>query len=59
MPGRPPDKIIISAYAKSKVIEEAINRDWASIFISKPWDPTDLKVKMDALLLESYKESNE
>ena len=54
MPGKPPHRMILSAYSRPILIDEAINKNWVSSFISKPWDPEDLKMKIESSIGQFY-----
>ena len=46
MPEKPPYRMILSAYSKTTHIVEALEKEWASIYMSKPWDPEEMKMKI-------------
>jgi response regulator RpfG family c-di-GMP phosphodiesterase len=52
MPEKPPCRMILSAYSRPQLIDEAIKKNWVSTFISKPWDPEDLKMKIHTTIIE-------
>jgi response regulator RpfG family c-di-GMP phosphodiesterase len=52
MPEKPPCRMILSAYSRPQLIDEAIKKNWVSTFISKPWDPEELKMKIDTTISE-------
>ena len=51
---KPPFRMILSAYSKTQYINEAIDKNLVSIFVSKPWDPEALKLKIEATI-SAYK----
>jgi len=50
IPQRCPGRIILSGYSKSSAIDEAYKKYNLCLFISKPWDPEELKGKIDLVL---------
>jgi response regulator RpfG family c-di-GMP phosphodiesterase len=50
MPEKPPYRIILSGYSKTTHINEALKKEWASIYMSKPWDPEEMKMKIETAL---------
>lgn len=52
MPQKPPHRMILSAYSRLQLIDEAINKNWVSSFISKPWHPEELKMKIESIIRE-------
>jgi len=52
MQEKPPCRMILSAYSKTKHIDKAIEKEWASIYMSKPWDPEEMKMKIETALSE-------
>jgi len=52
MPERPPCRMILSAYNKTTHIDEALEKEWASIYMAKPWDPEEMKMKIETALSE-------
>ena len=52
LPEKPPYRIILSAYSKTAHIDEALEKEWASVYMSKPWDPEEMKMKIEAALSE-------
>ena len=52
MPKKPPYRMILSAYSRPKLIDKAIEKEWASIYISKPWDPEEMKIRIETALSE-------
>lgn len=49
-PFKPPSRMILSGYSRSSDIEKAIERYELSMFISKPWKPKDLKLKINKVI---------
>ena len=47
IPDKPPNRIILSGYSCTRDIDEAKKKYQLSLFVAKPWDPDDLKIKMD------------
>ena len=47
IPTKPPNRIILSGFSKSKDIDVAIKKYSLYMFISKPWDVDDLRDKMN------------
>ena len=54
IPNLPPNRMILSGYSHTVDIEEAKRKYHLSMFIAKPWDPEDLKIKMDQAIKECY-----
>ncbi len=54
MPKKPPYRMILSAYSRPQLIDEAIKKNWVSSFILKPWDPEDLKMKIESTIGQFY-----
>lgn len=52
-PGLPPARMILSGYSRTKDIEEAKSEFLLSKFISKPWDPEELKKSIDSTIDQS------
>lgn len=50
MPDKPPHRMILSAYSRPQLIDEAIKKNWLTSFISKPWDPEDLKMTIESTI---------
>ena len=50
MPDKPPCRMIFSGFSKTHDIDEAKNKNWLSIFVSKPCDPEVLKAKIDTTI---------
>jgi len=44
--------MILSAYCITKYIDEALEKEWATDYISKPWDPGEMKMKIEYTLSE-------
>ena len=53
-PDLPPNRMILSGYSATEVIEEAKKKYRLAMFVAKPWDPEDLKAKMDKAIKECY-----
>ena len=53
-PDLPPNRMILSGYSRTEVIDEAKTKYKLSEFVAKPWDPEDLKIKMDKAIKECY-----
>ena len=47
---KPPYRMILSAYSRTQLINEAIDKNWVSVFVSKPWNPETLKLKIEATI---------
>ena len=52
IPGKTPFRMILSAYTKTQLINEALKKNWVSMFVTKPWDPEALKLKIDSIICE-------
>ena len=54
IPEKPPNRMILSGYSRTHDIDEAKKKYQLSMFVSKPWDPDDLKTKIDEAIKECY-----
>jgi len=53
-PKVPPIRMILSGYSTNSAINEAKEKYSLSEFIAKPWEPDELKKKMDDAINESF-----
>lgn len=54
IPHPTPCRMILSGYSKTPEISEAKDRYFLSDFVSKPWDPQELKIKINGAIKENY-----
>ena len=55
LPEKPPCRMIYSGYSQTKNIEEGKHNNWLCLFVPKPCDPVDLKLKIDTAISECSK----
>ena len=53
-PDLPPNRMILSGYSPPEVIKDAKKKYLLSMFVAKPWEPEDLKAKMDEAIRECF-----
>ena len=54
IPSKPPNRIILSGFSKTKDIEEAKKKYFLYMFISKPWEVDELRNTMNDAIINAF-----
>ena len=54
IPSKPPNRIILSGFSKTEDIEEAKEKYFLYMFISKPWEVDELRNTMDEAIINAF-----
>jgi len=58
IPSKPPNRIVLSGFSKTKDIEEAKKKYFLYMFIAKPWESDELKDIMDEAIINALDTNN-
>ena len=54
IPSKPPNRIILSGFSKTQDIEEAKEKYFLYMFISKPWEVDELRNTMNDAIINAF-----